>query len=192
MTFWSCFVPLFIAVDSIGLLPIFLGLVEGMDRSQVKKVLFQSILTAALVALLFLFVGEAVLRLLGITVPDFMIAGGIILFLIAINGLFTDSEKRRGVNPDQLGVVPIGVPLIAGPAVLTTSMLLIREHGLTPTAFALIANIIVAGLMFGSSRHILKIMGASGAKIISKVAHLLLAAIAVMMVRKGLAAFWGF
>lgn len=141
---------------------------EGMNRVQVRGIVFQSILTAALVALLFLFVGEAVLRLLGIRVPDFMVAGGIILFLIAIKGLFTDSEKRRGVQADQLGVVPIGVPLIAGPAVLTTSMLLIREHGLTPTAFVLIANIIVAGLMFGSSRYILKIMGASGQRLYPK------------------------
>ena len=190
MTFWLCFVPLFVAVDSIGLLPLFLALIEGIERSHVRKIIVQSIITAMVVALLFLFVGEAVLRLMGITVSDFLVAGGIILFLISVGGLFADAEKGKKVQAEDFGPVPIGVPLIVGPAVLTTTMLLAREHGIAPTAFALVANIAITGLMFGSSRFLMRVIGGSGAKIMSKVAHLLLAAIAVMMVRKGLVSFF--
>ncbi len=189
-TFWLCFVPLFVAVDAIGLLPLFLGLIEGCERSRVRKIILQSIFTAMAVALLFLFVGEAVLRLLGITVSDFLVSGGIILFLISVSGLFKEPERNKSVDPEDLGPVPIGVPLIVGPAVLTTTMLLVRKHGFAPTAFALVANVAITGLMFGLSQPIMRLLGKSGAKIMSKVAHLLLAAIAVMMVRNGLVDFF--
>jgi multiple antibiotic resistance protein len=160
-------------------------MIEGIEQARVKKIIIQSILTAMGVALLFLFVGEAVLRLLGITIPDFLVAGGIILFLISVGGLFTEGSFGK-VAPEDVGPVPIGVPLIVGPAVLTTTMLLAREHGFAPTALALVSNIVITGVMFGSSGFIIKIVGSSGAKIVSKVANLLLASIAVMMVRKGL------
>ncbi|MDG5815432.1 MarC family protein [Chitinispirillales bacterium ANBcel5] len=184
--FWVCFVPFFVAVDPIGLLPIFLGIVEGLDKKRVNKIIVQSILTAMVVALLFLFVGEAILRLLGITVSDFLIAGGIILFMISVNDLFTEDKSLRRIEPESLGPVPIGVPLIVGPAVLTTIMLLTREYGFVPTATALIALIVLTGVMLFFSGYITKFLGSSGTKITSKIASLLLAAIAVMMVRRGI------
>ena len=188
--FWYCFVPLFVAVDSIGLLPLFIALVEGRNKAQVRRIIFQSILTAIIVGLLFLFVGEAVLRFLGITVSDFLVAGGLVLFLIAVNGLFTDPAVKTNVRPEDLGPVPIGVPLIVGPAVLTTIMLLAQEYGAAPAAFALVANIGLTGILFGISEYVIAVIGKSGAKIMSKIVHLLLAAIAVMMVRRGLTAFF--
>lgn len=189
--FWLCFVPLFIAVDAIGVMPLFISFTEGAEKEQRRSVIISSVVTAALVGSLFLFVGEAVLRLLGITVEDFMIAGGIILFLISVGDLVTVEKPLRKVSPDSLGPVPIGVPLIVGPAVLTTIMLLGRKYGLLPTAVAMIANVAIAGIVFYLSGTIIKLIGASGSKIISKVANLFLAAIAVMMVRKGLSIFIG-
>lgn len=184
--FWLSFVPLFIAVDAIGVLPLFISFTEGINDKQRKTIVFSSAITATVVSLLFLFVGQAVLRLLGITVEDFMIAGGIILFLISVGDLLTVEKPLRRAQAESLGPVPIGVPLIVGPAVLTTVMLLGREHGLIPTALAMLVNIAIAGLIFYLSGTIMKIIGSSGAKIISKVANLFLAAIAVMMVRRGL------
>lgn len=186
--FWLSFVPLFIAVDAIGVLPLFISFTEGINDKQRKTIVFSSAITATVVSLLFLFVGQAVLRLLGITVEDFMIAGGIILFLISVGDLLTVEKPLRRAQAESLGPVPIGVPLIVGPAVLTTVMLLGREHGLIPTALAMLVNIAIAGLIFYLSGTIMKIIGSSGAKIISKVANLFLAAIAVMMVRRGLVA----
>lgn len=189
--FWISFVPLFIAVDAIGILPLFLSFTEGVDDKQRNRVILSSIITATIVGLLFLFVGEVVLRLLGITVEDFMIAGGIILFLISVGDLVTVEKPLRRDQAESLGPVPIGVPLIVGPAVLTTLMLLGRKNGLLPTAIAMVSNIAIAGIVFYLSGSIIKLIGNSGSKIISKVANLFLAAIAVMMVRKGLSGFLG-
>jgi multiple antibiotic resistance protein len=189
-SFWLCFVPLFVAVDAIGVLPLYISLTDGASPAEKRKTLISSIMTASAVGMLFLFVGEAVLNIMGITVADFMVAGGIILFLIAVGDLVTVEKILRKVNPETLGPVPIGVPLIVGPAVLTTIMLLVREHGFFITAIATISNILIAGLFFQLSEFILKWIGKSGSKIISRVASLFLAAIAVMLVRKGLAAMF--
>jgi multiple antibiotic resistance protein len=189
-SFWLCFVPLFVAVDAIGVLPLYISLTDGASSADKRKTIISSVLTASAVGMLFLFVGEAVLNVMGITVADFMVAGGIILFLIAVGDLVTVEKVLRKVNPETLGPVPIGVPLIVGPAVLTTIMLLVREHGFLITAVATISNILIAGLFFQLSEFILKWIGKSGSKIISRVASLFLAAIAVMLVRKGIAAMF--
>jgi multiple antibiotic resistance protein len=186
-SFWLCFVPLFVAVDAIGVLPLYISLTDGASLVEKRKTLISSIMTASVVGMLFLFVGEAVLRIMGITVADFMVAGGIILFLIAVGDLVTVEKVLRKVNPETLGPVPIGVPLIVGPAVLTTIMLLVREYGFFITAVATISNILIAAIFFQLSEFIMKWIGKSGSKIISRVASLFLAAIAVMLVRKGIA-----
>ncbi len=184
--FWLCFVPLFVAVDAMGVLPMYVGLTEGLDPSRVKRVLFQSIATAAAVALVFLVVGKGLLTLLGITVADFMIAGGTLLFVLSISDLLTAEKTQRRVDLDSLGAVPLGVPLIAGPAVLTTSILLQDQYGPVPTAAAIILNISIAGVLFHFSTWINLTLGRAGKKIISKIASLLLASIAVMIIRKGI------
>lgn len=189
-SFWMCFVPLFVAVDAIGVLPLYLSLTDGAQIKEKRMTIVTSILTAIAVGMLFLFVGDIILRMMGITVADFMVAGGIILFLIAVGDIVNVEKVLRKVNHEALGPVPIGVPLIVGPAVLTTIMLLVSEYGYLHTALATIANISIAGLFFLMSEFILKWIGKSGTKIISKVASLFLAAIAVMLVRKGLAAMF--
>ncbi|MGB7815131.1 MAG: MarC family protein [Methylotenera sp.] len=187
--FWLCFVPLFVAVDAIGVLPMFLSLTQGMDRGKVRRTIYRSVVTAAVVALIFLALGTVILHLLGITVADFMVAGGILLFVLALGDLLTKEKLQRQVDSNNLGVVPLGVPLITGPAVLTTSMLLLNQYGAGWTAVAIIANILIAGTVFFYSGTISRVLGQVGEKIISKIAMLLLAAIGVMMVRKGIESF---
>lgn len=189
--FWLCFVPLFVAVDAIGTLPIFMSLTESIDQKSRVKVIVSSVITALLVGILFLFVGDAILKVLGITVEDFMIAGGIILFMIAVSDILMINKSHKKVSAEALGSVPIGVPLIVGPAVLTTVMLLVRQEGFFYTGIAVTLNILIAGLIFLLSGYIMKLLGASGTKIVSKIASLFLAAIGVMMVRKGLSQLIG-
>ncbi len=184
--FWLCFVPLFVAVDALGLLPIFMGLTAGLEQSKVNRIIWQSIITATLVALIFLGIGKVILSLLSITVADFMIAGGSLLFVISLNDLLAVEKPPQSVDPESLGAVPLGVPLIVGPAVLTTTILLINEHGIIPTVSATVINIFIAGVIFRLSEPINKILGKSGTRAISKLSSLILAAIAVMMVRKGI------
>ena len=184
--FWLAFVPLFVAVDAIGTLPMFVSFTEGLDEPRIRKVIVQSTFTAMAVALAFLAVGKVVLGLLGITVADFMIAGGVLLFVISLNDILTLEKKQLMVDPESLGAVPLGVPLIAGPAVLTTALLIVTDYGITPTVLATIANILIAGFIFSAAGRINRILGSAGSKTVSKLASLLLAAIAVMMVRRGI------
>jgi multiple antibiotic resistance protein len=184
--FWLCFVPLFVAVDAIGVLPLYLSLTEGIEPVRLKKVVAQSVATAATVALAFLVFGPVLLRFMGITVPDFMIAGGLLLLAIALNDLLAGGKRRRLLDAGSLGAVPIGVPLITGPGVLTTCLLLVGIHGRFLTALAVVVNIVLAGAIFAFSGPITHAIGQNGTKTVSKVASLLLAAIAVMLIRKGL------
>lgn len=184
-----CFVSIFVTVDAIGSLPIYVGLTAGIPDDDLRRILKQSVLTAFLVAMGFLFGGQAVFRFLGITLDDFMIAGGILLFVLSIGDLLTMEKHELRVDPDTVGAVPIGVPLIAGPAVLTALILLAGQYGRVPTVLAATANIVLAGLFFGASKFITGILGKAGTRTISKIANLIMAAFAVMMVRKGLSAF---
>jgi len=184
------FIPIFVAVDAIGVLPILASLTQGLDARQKSRIIAQSMLTAACLAVGFIFLGKFVFKVLGIALGDFMIAGGAILFCLAIIDI-VNPVKRRRMPSDDLGVVPLGTPLIAGPAVLTTSMLAVSEYGLVPTVISALANILLAGLIFRFSLILIGVLGEAGAKAISKVASLLLAAIAVMLIRKGLTSFMG-
>ncbi len=184
--FWLCFVPLFVSVDAIGVLPMFLGLTEGIEKGPVRRILIQSVLTAMFVALVFLVGGTALLRLLGISIADFMVAGGIMIFVIAMSDLVSAEKRQRKVDKDSLGAVPLGVPLIAGPAVFTTSILLLNSYGAFMTAVSLVLNILIAGGIFSFAPQINSLLGKTGSKIISKIASLLLTAIAIMMIRRGI------
>nr|BAL57358.1 multiple antibiotic resistance protein [uncultured Acetothermia bacterium]BAL58874.1 multiple antibiotic resistance protein [Candidatus Acetothermum autotrophicum] len=190
LEFWLCFVPLFVAVDALGTLPIFISLTAGLERALVRKILWQSLLTATLVAVAFLGVGKGIFALLGITVADFMIAGGVLLFLLSLRGLLAGEREHFSSDHETLGAVPLGVPLIAGPAVFTTSLLLVDEYGFVPTVLATVANIFIAGLVFWASDSVNRVLGEAGMRTLSKIASLILAAIAVMIVRKGVMSYF--
>ncbi len=182
------FIPLFVAVDAIGVLPIFVSLTEGMEEKARTKVILQSMCTATGLAIGFVLVGKLIFKFLGITIGDFMIAGGAILFCLAIIDMVSATKERRIPGP-ELGAVPLGTPLIAGPAVLTTSMLVVSQHGIVPTVISLVANILLAGLLMKLSSSLMGFLGEAGSKALSKITSLLLAAIAVMLMRKGLELF---
>jgi len=182
------FIPLFVAVDAIGIMPMFVALTQEFKQEDKTKIIFQSMLTAACLAIGFVLIGNLLLKWLGITIGDFMVAGGAILFSFAIIDLLSPTKKRR-VPGENLGVVPLGTPLIAGPAVLTTSMLIVSQYGLFATMISLLTNILVAGLILRGSVVMTRVLGEAGSKAMSKIMSLLLAAIAVMLMRKGLEQF---
>lgn len=188
-SFWLCFVPLFVAVDAIGVLPLFMNLTEDIEPRKIRRIVLQSMITALIVALIFIAVGTAILRLLGVSVADFMIAGGTLLFIISIRDILATDKRSYAADPEIIGAVPIGVPLITGPAVLTTSLLLINEHSLLVTSAAISVNILIAGGVFFFAPYINRVLGKTGSKTVSKITSLLLAAIGVMIVRRGIAAF---
>lgn len=179
------FIPVFVAVDAIGTLPIYISLTEKMERAEKRRVLVESLVTALCLAVGFIFLGKLIFRFLGITVGDFMVAGGAVLFCIAILDIMGSQGDRR-ISQKQLGVVPLGTPLLAGPALLATSLLIIEEYGIVPTLISVTLNIAIAGGIFSLSALLGRVLGAAGSKALSKITSLFLAAIAVMIVRKGL------
>jgi multiple antibiotic resistance protein len=179
------FIPLFVAFNVLGILPIFTSLTSEMAQSEQKRVARQSILTGFLVSVGFLGAGKSVFALIGITVSDFQIAGGILLFIIAVVDLIFP-EKTRSFPKDTMGVVPIGIPLIVGPAVLTLILIIVHTYGYFSTILCLILNLLIVWLTFDQSRWILRLLKEGGAKGMGKVFSLLLAAFAMMMIRIGL------
>ena len=185
--FLLAFIPIFVAVDAIGVLPIFISLTSGLKKKEKREIIVNSSVTAILLAVGFIFLGKFIFKILGITVGDFMIAGGFVLFCIAIKDILNPCKHHR-VPANELGAVPLGIPLIVGPAVLTTSLIIIAEYGVVSTLVSVVVNVILAALIFSSSGILIKILGENGTRALSKVTSLLLAAIAIMMVRKGIMA----
>lgn len=185
--YFLAFVPIFVAVDALGMLPVFLSLTEGMEKGKKNTLIRHSTLTALLVALAFLFIGKFLFDCLGITISDFMVAGGAILFIISIRDLLTFSKSAR--MTEDLGVVPLAVPLMVGPAVLASSLILLNSFGASATIFSLVSNILLCGVILFFSDALARFLGATGSNTLSKISNLLLAAIGVMLMRRGIGDF---
>ncbi|MFA3783128.1 MarC family protein [Melioribacteraceae bacterium 4301-Me] len=184
--FLLTFIPLFVAMDIIGTTPIFIGFTQGISSFQRKRLIIEACLAAFIVAIAFLFGGKAVLRFLGITINDFRIAGGMVLLTLSIYDILsTASDSRR--NPHtNVGVVPLGIPLIMGPAALTTILILVDKYGYIPTIISMLSNFIIVVLVLVNAKWVAKVLGEGGTKAFAKIASLFLAAYAVMMIREGI------
>lgn len=189
-TFLLTFIPLFVAIDAPGILPIYIGLVEGIDERERRRIARQSVITAFLVALSFLFLGNILFSLLGITLEDFMIAGGILLLILSISDIVRVKQKEFSVS-DTLGVVPIGTPLLAGPATLTTLIIFSGTYGYPIVILSLFLNLLIAWLMLEKAEVLIRVFGIHGIKAFAKVMALLLSAIAVSLIKKGVVKTFG-
>jgi multiple antibiotic resistance protein len=183
--FLLSFIPIFVAMDAIGILPMYIGFTEHLKKRDKQRVMTQSLVTAFLIGVVFLFLGRWIFKILGVLVSDFKIAGGLVLLVIALRDLL-QHDKSRHVPADTVGAVPIGTPLVTGPAVLTTMIMMLDSYGITLTVLSFVANLLITWFVFLYADKISRVLGKAGSKAISKIAHLLLAAIAVMMLRKGM------
>jgi multiple antibiotic resistance protein len=187
----GAFIPLFVAIDIFWLLPVFMAITEGLDGPGRGRVIRQSIITAFAVSLVFTAVGEAVFALLGITVDDFKVAGGLLLLVLAILDIARMDGRGPFSRSETSGIVPIGVPLIVGPAVMTTIIVLVDHLGVLPTVTALVMNLLIVWLAFLTAPALMRFLGASGITALSKIMSILLASIAVMMIRLGIEGILG-
>jgi multiple antibiotic resistance protein len=173
-----------VAMDAIGVLPFFMGFTESLKLKEKRRILVQSIITAFLIGIVFLFLGKWIFKILGVLVADFKIAGGLVLLAISLRDILT-YEKAHKLSPETMGAVPIGTPLITGPAVLTTIIILLDSYGVFFTVTSFVVNLLITWAIFFYADAISNFLGKAGSKAFSKIASLLLAAIAVMMIRKG-------
>jgi len=186
--FLKAFIPLFVAMDPIGLAAMYLGFRQLIPVEKRRHITHQAVLTGAGVALLFLFLGKAIFHALNITQGDFQIAGGLILLIIAGRDLLAPADAAPQAVAEDFGVVPLGMPLIAGPAVLATLLVCVDQVGLPVTLAALAVNLGLVVVAFAASDWLGRLIGVTGMKAISKIVSLLLAAIAIAMIRQGVQA----
>ncbi|NWF77056.1 MAG: MarC family protein [Chloroflexi bacterium] len=187
------FVPLFFAMDSVGNLPIFLALTQGIELKHRRHAANLATLTALGVGLGFVAVGKAIFLLLGIEVADFLVAGGIILLILAIKDLITGKivEAEDSLASDMVGVVPLGTPLVVGPAVLASLLLLIGQYRIPIVLASFVLNLAIQWVVFRQADRIVNLLGRTGVNAASKIVMLLLAAIAVKMIREGVLTILG-
>lgn len=180
----AAFIPLFVAIDPIGLIALFMGLAPNATREVRQRQGLLGILTGFAVAIGFIFLGRFIFSALGITVSDFQVAGGLILLGLAGRELIGGEERARAPS-EEFGVVPLGMPLIAGPALLTALLILVDTVGVVFTIGSLIANLLLVEVGFRYARRVEGLMGRQGLNGASKLIALLLAAIAVSLIRRG-------
>ena len=183
--FLLTFVPLFIVIDAIGNLPFVIALTEDSTKDERWRIINLATITAAAVGLFFLFLGSFILRVMNISGGAFAIAGGIILMVFAIRYM-TTGHMVEVIKEEMVAVVPIGTPLTVGPATITTLILLSNQYPLYVVFIAFALNVFIAWLTFVASGLFMRVMGRGGLRAISRVFSLLLAALAVSMVIRGL------
>jgi multiple antibiotic resistance protein len=186
-SFLLAFIPLFVAIDALGVLPLFVGLTQGLDAADRRRLIVQATVTAFAVSLAFLVAGKLLFAFLGITEDDFRVGGGVVLLVLAVHELlFSGDEERR---PDStVGVVPIGIPLIMGPAALTTIIVVVNAYGYLLAVASLLTNLVIVWLLFSRAEAVSRALGEAGARAVAKVVALFLTGIAVMMIRTGVEA----
>ncbi|MGJ8584920.1 MAG: MarC family protein [Marinosulfonomonas sp.] len=190
------FVTLFVVIDPIGLAPMFVALTQGADAAHRRSVAIRSCLIAILLLTLFGLFGEAVLGFVGISMPAFRIAGGILLFLTALEMLFERRSKRRkGQVTDQSdpSVFPLATPLIAGPGSIASMILLTGQQeswaGVFMIHVVMAVVVLAVLLLFFASGILERMLGDTGINVVSRLLGMLLAALSVQFVLDGLSSF---
>ena len=182
--FLLAFIPVFVAIDALGLVAIFMGLGTNASTQDRQHQAFLGLITGLLVSIGFIFLGKAIFAALGITVADFQVAGGLILLALAVRELVGYGRADRETD-NEFGVVPLGMPLIAGPALLTALLILIDSVGLVYTLVSLIVNLAIVAIALCNADRFARWMGRQGLRGVSKIIALLLAAIAISLIRRG-------
>src|SRR3954464_8898570 len=182
--FLLAFIPLFVAIDPIGLVAVFLGLGGHVEAQRRRMEGTLGLVTALAVSVGFIFLGKVIFRALGITVSDFQVAGGLILLAIAVRELLDLGERGKYAG-ESFGRVPLGMPLIAAPALLPALLLLVDTVGILFTVLALLVNLLLVGLGFRYAHHFTRWMGKQGMRGVSNLISLLVAEIAVSLIRRG-------
>lgn len=181
-------VALFIITDSLGNLPFFLGLTEGETQAEQRKVFTTALITGFVILIGFILLGNALLALFNVTLDDFRIAGGVLLFWIAIEIMLRGRINIE--HKEDMGVVPLGSPLLVGPGAITTALVLLQLYGYAVVISAIVACFAVIWLVLFFADHIYAFLGKNGALILTKIASILIAAIAVQFIRQGITAIF--
>ncbi len=189
--FLAAFIPLFVAIDAFGLVPLFLALTNNMTDRRRREVTFEAVSFALLIAVGFMFLGNALFAFLGITESDFRIAGGVILLVLAIIDLLIPG-KPSVHEEESVGLFPLAMPLIAGPATLTSTLIIAGRgvHGYATASLSLAVNFAILLAVLLMANRLPRLLGLNSLRAFSKLVMVLLAAIAVNLIRTGIVQAW--
>jgi multiple antibiotic resistance protein len=197
--FLDFFIVLIVVVDPIGLAAVFAGLVHGESLAQRRALAFRGSWIAGAVLILFALIGDTLLRALGIGIAAFQIAGGLLLFLLAVDmvlvrhsGLrtLTETEDKEAERRKDIAVFPLAVPLIAGPGALTSVLLSVSQYDGNWMVVAVVLAVIIVVMLLTwialySASYITGFLGNTGANVITRLLGIVLAALAVQFVLNG-------
>lgn len=181
----KAFFSLLVAIDAIGAVPVIAGLTQGMTAEGRARIVNKASMAALFIGIVFIFTGHMIFDFLGITENDFRVAGGILLLVFSIRDLSSSSSHQGAETPSSIGIVPIAIPLLMGPAAVTTLIINAREYGFLFTLASLTLNLLFAWLLFSRASWFLDKIGTEASQAIGKVASLFMAAIGVMLIRLG-------
>jgi len=184
--YFTAFTMLFAVFDAIGNVPIFYTLTEGLSTKERKKTIQNSVIIAGIILFVFALGGKLILNFFHISVDDFRIAGGLILLIIAIEGLLGRVEAMK-IKAEQLAVVPLATPLLAGPGSISIVMYLMEAgYGFWPTTTSIVANVLVAWALLTHCDKVFKVLGRNGSLVFARIMAFILAALAIAMIREGI------
>lgn len=179
-------ISLFAVINPIGTIPLFASMTQKMQKNERDRVLKTTVITASALLMIFAVAGTQILSIFGITISSFMIAGGILLFMVSIELLTHGGWRFGGTVSDESGVVPLAFPLLAGPGAITTVILSFQMSGLMVTILSIAIVIGITYIVFFLTGTIYRILGRRGSLIITRIFAVLIAAIAVQYVVDGL------
>ena len=183
------FSALFVILDPILSVPIFTSMTKGQPAAEINKQALIAVAVAGFLLYIFLFFNFFIFDILGISMPSFQVAGGILLFILGMQrALGIDIGRSKGPSPSVAGVV-IGTPLLCGPGAITTVILLSEEYGILVPAIAITLSLVATWIILRFSSHIQRIVGDTVIDIMAKVLGMLVAAIAVKIIADGIFGF---
>ncbi len=183
--FLKSFISLFVAIDVLGALPFVVGLTKGLPEADRRSLIYRATLSALVIGIIFILLGREIFTFLGITESDFKVAGGLLLIVFAIRDLLVTGSHQGSAAPAKVGIVPIAIPLMMGPAALTTLMIGSDNFGTITVICSLILNLAIVLPVFLKANWIVHWMGDDASDAFNKIFSLLIAAIGVMFVRSG-------
>jgi multiple antibiotic resistance protein len=184
-------IVLFIIVDPFGNIPIFAALTKDMDQKQCRKTFNTASIVSFVVLLVFALLGQVIFSVFNISIDSFEVAGGILLFIIAIRILISGGSHEYVDSPESIGAVPIAMPLLVGPGAITTSILSLQQYGAAVTTLAILVVILLTWVILRYIGVVYRILGKTGSVVIARAMALIIAAIAIQYILVGLMNFFG-
>ena len=187
-SFVQAFVLLFSVYDAVGTVPVFLALTEDFAKDR-KKIVNQGVLIAAIILIVFAYLGPYIFSVLGITIDDFKIAGGIILFIIAIDNLRGKISETRSLGPVEIAAFPLATPLLAGPGAISAVIIFAGPpYGPVLDLLVIIGNSLLAWIILGRATLVQRLLGRQGTQVFTRLVGILIASIGVAFVTEGIIA----